>query len=251
MRTVTPAFLLLAACGADPAAGVEGIEGSEAALAATDEAIEVSLVSIEAASSVGAAGASQGGACPEVSWEGGLSEFTLSADYGAGCTPDSGLITQELSGAVSLSYADQVLTVELDELSTAESSVDGVVSGSYERAGGALILELEGALAAEIEGQGLAVEERLLSEVGATELSLDGWVDITRDDGSAPALELDGLRFRYADLAGACPLPYAGVVTAEVDGQVVVITFDADSPSTGEVTVSAGRASQTANLCAG
>jgi len=252
--TFTAISLLAAGCGDEPGADAQGeaidAEITQAALQASSDAIGASLVTIESARLVAEVDSQGGASCPEVSREGGVTEFEVSADYGEGCTPDSGIVSSEVSGDVTVGYSDRALSVSFGDLAANGNRLDGEVVGAYEGAsGGSVSLTLEVDLTAVIAPETLHLQEVITSGLGTTELSLDGSATLDYASGSTYALEMSGLAMTYADLAGACPLPYAGAVAVDIDGTEATVTFSARSPQTGEVEVTVGRITTTTNLC--
>ncbi len=229
---LSAAPLLLLACS-DDALPTE----AEGALPAISDLNTISLITTEVASQVISSSTREASPCPEIIREGSATDFTVTADYGEGCVPDSGLVVDEVSGAAHVGYADKELTVGFSALSTYSAQIDGAITGSYESAGSSgLVLLLDSALTlATVEGE-LVVAESLVASVGLQETSLDGQGSLLAPYGSYEAV-VDRIAYRYADLTGTCYLPYTGSVSVDVDGQSVTVAFDEDSPETGIATV--------------
>ena len=220
----------------------------EEAAQATNDAIALVLISVESASHV--TDGRRDAICPTVTSDGTLTDFTVTVDYGEGCTPTSGLWLAEVSGGYDISYANETLTVDFDDFSSVECGIDGDISDSFSGTslqGVALTLNTD--LTGTCGSYEAALEvDDLTAEFGLTDASLDGDTSLTSSDGSY-ALEFGDLTFVYDDFWGECPLPSSGTVTVVVDDVSVVFTFSESSPESGEVEVKQGKKTRTINIC--
>lgn len=232
---------LLSACGGLPP------EAEEAIVAANDM-LATTLVVAEGGQNVrereGSLGKAASPDCPTITREGGLTDFTVEADYGQGCVPDSGLVPVPVSGAVSLSYASQVLSLAFAEWAVDGQGVDGTVSGSYESLVGGLTLSLDSDLAFSGEGLPSSVVEAITAALGVTEVELDGEGAVTYPDGAAYGALATDVILPYANIQ-SCPVPDSGKVVVDQDGLVTTLTFIGD----GQVTVEHGKLSVDVPLC--
>ncbi|MBN2799387.1 MAG: hypothetical protein JXX28_09595 [Deltaproteobacteria bacterium] len=223
MRALSLLPLSLLACGADPEPAALPDEAAEVVMASQD-VIAATLVVAETSKHVAERSDRDGGTCPAVTRTGTLQEFTVVADYGAGCVPESGLVATEVAGAVEIDYADRALTVQFDALSADGHGVDGTITGSYDGVIGGLTLTLDTDLTLAAPDTPERVTESLVLGVGATELEVDGSASATYADGSSYSLAAAGIVLAYSDLA-TCPVPGEGVITVDNAGVSTTLTF--------------------------
>lgn len=238
-------MLTLALLGCSPEPTEEMLD----AVVVTNDLISSNLVAAESASFV-AAEETRDGFCPSVSKDGGLLDFTVLVDYGEGCTPTTGLVPYEMSGALSVAYASQTLDVTFDELTCEGASVDGTITGSY--AGASFSDGVEITLTTDIEMGWLdwpvELTEDFTAGIGPSTASLEGTGSLVNPSGSY-AIGVTDLEFDYVDVWATCPLPNSGTIDVDVNGVSVSVTFDEDSPDDGTVEVSQGKKSVDIPLC--
>ncbi|MBT3221014.1 MAG: hypothetical protein HN348_18165 [Proteobacteria bacterium] len=220
----------------------------EEAAQATNDAIALILISAESASHV--TDGRRDAICPAISSDGTLTDFTVTVDYGEGCTPTSGLWLAEVSGAYDVSYADETLSVAFDDFSSIECAISGDISGSYDGVGlQGVALTLNTDLTGTCGSYEATLDvDDLTADIAPTKASLDGDTSLTSSDGSF-GLNFGDLTFVYDDFWGECPLPSSGTVAVSIDDITVTITFSDTSPESGEVEVQQGRKKVTLNIC--
>jgi hypothetical protein len=173
-------------------------------------------------------------ACPSVEAheEGGATVMTV--DYGAGCVPDSEIITVPIAGAGTLTWTDTSARFETDGLSSSGVTFTGAADAVWtddETVTLSIDVVATGAIEAELDQD---VEIGLGSEF----TTLDGASGVVLgDDLVAVAIH------EVAIARGApteCPLPNSGsvVLVAGADGMSFV--FDTDSPEDGTVDLTMG-----------
>lgn len=220
----------------------------ELALEATNDAMTATLLATELTQAVGSEEESlKAGTCPIVT----RSLGTITVDYGTGCTPESGLVPGEIAGSLTLSRDTLTRTVNgtFTGLNYDGSSIDGQVNGSYTRQGtdGLDLVETMD-LTIGVGGDTLTIVQDVTINIRAMHVVLDGAVDYS-DPTNDYEVDATGVDFDYADLAAACPLPHAGVVTVAWEAKLVTIEFQEHSPDTGYVTVTSGPLSGDIPLC--
>lgn len=162
-----------------------------------------------------------------------LAAGVLAVDFGAGC-PVHG---HTVAGAFSVTYtrtgtAATSFTLMLDDLDVDGVLTDGTVqlsAASGTLAADATLLVTEGAVATEHLFAGTMTPDQ-------TGVLLDG--SASRDDGAQTRdIALDAVYVVYGDC-----YPSAGRISLDASGQpTTLVTFDAQTPVTGEVSVKVGR----------
>lgn len=236
-------LLALLACGEDPVTETLPVE-AEPYLVASSDTLAASALAVETASHVAERGERVGDTCPMVTRTGSLTEFTVVADYGEGCVPDSGVFPQEIAGSAQIAYAERALTLRFDSLSVDGHSVSGSVTGSYEGLVGGLTLALLADLSFTGDGPS-EVDADLVAEVGATSCQLDGSAQTVAASGDSYALEATALVLDYAALA-TCPVPSSGTLVVALSATEATLTFTGD----GAVTVTWGGRDYEVDGCA-
>lgn len=189
-----------------------------------------------------------GPACPEVS----LSWNEISLDYGAGCVPDNGWTAEIVSGSVTLALQGDpvVLALIFDAYTVGDESMAGFASGGLQAATEetpftvtlALDLVFEDASGWTSNAGELAIGYPGVGMLASGEISHD---NSAGENSSVVANDLVWGPAPYA----ACALPESGSMDITVGTSSVTATFTVDSPQTGEVEMSAGWWSWTAELC--
>lgn len=217
----------------------------ETGATATSDALSAALVAGQSASF--AAAESTRATCPVVTKDGTLASFVVTADYGEGCEPTSGVLPGPVSGAVSVAYESRAVTVGFDEWTVDGAGVDGTVVGT---ASGVSLQGLELTLDTDLAFTTPATAvQSLVVAFGPTDVVVDGAADVETPEYVA-STSTEGVALAYEDvLVAACPLPHAGVATVESDGHTVTVTFDEETPATGTVTVTYDGRSAEVPLC--
>lgn len=156
----------------------------------------------------------------------------VSVDFGTGCT----IHGRTVAGAFTLTATRAQGSVGFG------LELDGLSSGGVTRTGTVALSVAAGQLASDIElelTQGGSTTDLLYA---GTLTAVPGGVEIdgtaARDDGTrATSLGLSSVAIDFGDC-----YPHAGTVTVDATGSpTTVVTFSAQTPSTGEVTVQIGR----------
>ena len=250
MNTRSLLFLLPLAIGCQ--SDLEVTPEVEAAIAAMNDATTGTLFAAELMTNFNeseSAAAAKDDPCPTVVRETGQ----VVLDYGDGCIPDSGLLLYEMGGTVTLEYSTLQRSVEatLDQLTYDGNSINGTLAASYSLLGGGTGLDIEEAvdLTFMVDGSDIALQQDLLLLLRATYLEATGSL-VYQDPLDTFDMTVDTVNFAYDDLWASCPLPNAGAITVDYDTFSVMMEFHADSPSTGEATVTYKGHSGEVNICA-
>lgn len=225
----------LIACGGASTGDVP--EQVDAAVVASQEALQAAALTAEASKQVVGDSFRADNPCPAITKEGSITNFTVTADYGDGCVPDSGLIADEVSGSVGVTAQEQSLTVDLGQLTTSGTTVDGSVKGAYAFAGvNALVLSMDADLSMTGTNNGHYVQDIDLT-LTLTDAQLMG-TSVAAGDVYEATVIFEMVVLDYASAAqGACILPSSGTAYVDLDGLAASIAFDADTPATGTADV--------------
>ncbi len=189
-------------------------------------------------------------ACPQVS----LSWTEISLDYGAGCVPDNGWTDELVSGSVTLALQGDpvVLALIFDAYTVGDESIDGFASGGLQAATDdqpftvTLALDLTHEDAA---GWTHNAGDLAIGFPGVGVLAL-GEVSHETSDGASSSVVANDLVWGPPPYA-ACALPESGSLVVTVGTSTITYTYSPDSPQTGEVEMSLGWWTWTADLCDG
>lgn len=186
--------------------------------------------------------------CPYVTF----GEGTVTADYGEGCVPDSGILFGEIAGSVSASIDREARSVSsaFDQLSYLSYGIDGTLGLQFTREPGVGIDLIQQADIHFTDGPAtLSLYEDVLLTLRYTYLLVDGEIDYDAGWDSFD-IEADEVKWDYDNLTLTCPLPSSGTMRVQWDVFDLTFTFDSDSPQTGVVQVDGARNSGDFNICA-
>jgi hypothetical protein len=178
------------------------------------------------------------GGCPLVHEDGD----TWSLDYGAGCTPSSGLLAEDLVGSATLTVAagSGVFVGTLDGLGFGGEGASGGVSGNSSVAGELASADVQ------FDGLSWAADERENVLDGVFEGSADAAsITLVADDadvlhgGDEPVFRawLDEATVARGAL-GPCSIPTAGSLRLERELVSATMTFSEEAASSGSVPIS-------------
>ena len=169
------------------------------------------------------------GGCATITPSGATS---FSVDFGTGCT--YGSLT--VSGAVTVSVGaeggegSRVLTVDLVMTALVVNTVDLDGTASFSTENGSTL-----AVALDLTHSGSTVAADLTVVGVPGSFTMDGSATVTAN-GASTSLVLTGVHITQ----GACWAD-AGSIAADMSGATGTLTFDGNTPSTGQATFSAGR----------
>ncbi len=183
------------------------------------------------------------GTCPQVTVSGLLQPnvpTTVTTDFGDGCTPIGTMLSCTGGATGTLAFNPNTLDLTFVTFGCDVRMIDGTTSQTWQRANGVLILSGDwnlavnstelGATAIDANGA-MAVDRNTLT---TTIESLTGAITVS---GATWTVGANTLLISYA--ANANLVPASGVLTVTgPTGDSLAITFDSNSPITGEVRVS-------------
>lgn len=188
------------------------------------------------------------GTCPHVSLEasalgsGGEGAWAFSVDFGTGCQPPGfDELTFAGSASGSMSALEQSFSLQFDDLTMGDDSLTGQADLAYQRSDGQLSFTGTWGLTytsaaddfqAHTDGTGTV---QYSPQDGVTTIAT--FTGNVSDDDVDASVTMTDVQVSYAQYGSF--IPYAGTMTiAGNDIRPLTITFDENSPTTGQVQVS-------------